>query len=77
MFSHHQQSGRARITRASLQLLQNCVMLINTILVERQKLWPRLKREDFRGLTPLFYNRINPYGTFSLDLNRRSFVDVA
>ncbi len=31
----------------SLQLLQNCPMLINTILVERtverQKLWPRLK----------------------------------
>lgn len=65
----------------SLQLLQNCLMLINTILVERtveqQKLWPRLKREDFRGLTPLFYNHINPYGTFSLDLTRRSFLDVA
>ena len=65
----------------SLQLLQNCLMLINTILVERtveqQKLWPQLKREDFRGLTPLFYNHINPYGTFSLDLARRSFLDVA
>lgn len=65
----------------SLQLLQNCLMLINTIpverTIERQKLWPRLKREDFRGLTPLFYNHINPYGTFSLDLNRRSFIEVA
>lgn len=65
----------------SLQLLQNCLMLINTILVERtierQKLWRRLTREDFRGITPLFYSHINPYGTFDLDLSRPSFFDAA
>ena len=52
-------------------------MLINTILVEGQKPWLRLKREDFRGLMLLFYDHINPYGPFSLDLNRGSFLDVA
>jgi len=43
----------------SLQLLQNCLMLINTILVERtierEGLWERLSAEDLRALTPLFH----------------------
>ena len=51
-----------------LQLLQNCLMLVNTILVERTldkyNLWDRLKREDRRALTPLFHTHINPYGDF-------------
>ncbi|MGH9455123.1 MAG: Tn3 family transposase [Terriglobia bacterium] len=69
------------LTVLSLQLLQNCLMLINTILVERtidrQNLWNRLKPEDFRGITPLFYSHINPYGTFELDLSRPSFLEAA
>ena len=43
-------------TTLSLQLLQNCLMLINTILIQRtidrQGLWARLQPEDFRALTP-------------------------
>jgi hypothetical protein len=43
----------------SLQLLQNCMMLISTILVERtiedEDLWGRLSAEDFRAMTPLFH----------------------
>jgi hypothetical protein len=39
------------------ELLQKCLMLINTILIqrtiERQELWAQLKPEDFRALTPL------------------------
>lgn len=27
--------------------------------------------EDFRGLTPLFYNHVNPYGTFRLNMEQR------
>jgi hypothetical protein len=50
----------------SLQLLQNCLMLINTILVEqtieKHRLLERLSIEDLRALTPLFYEHINPYG---------------
>ena len=40
------------IVTLSLQLLQNCLMLINTILVkrtiEREGLWERLSAEDLR-----------------------------
>jgi site-specific recombinase XerD len=39
----------------SLQLLQNCLMLINTILIERtierEDLWERLSAEDLRAHT--------------------------
>lgn len=30
--------------------------------MEKKRLWPWLKREDFRVLKPLFYNHINLYG---------------
>lgn len=66
------------ISTLTLQLLQNCLMLINTLLVEqtveRQSLIESLSVEDLRALTPLFYEPINPYGLFELDLNRPSFL---
>jgi hypothetical protein len=69
------------IVTLSLQLLQNCLMLINTLLIERtlerEDLWERLTAADFRGLTPLFYGHINPYGQFALDLARPSFLEAA
>lgn len=30
-----------------------------------------LTPEDYRGLTPLIYSHVNPYGRFDLDLNSR------
>ena len=27
--------------------------------------------EDKRGITPLIYSHINPYGVFELDMNKR------
>jgi len=69
------------ITVLSLQLLQNCMMLINTILVQRiledDALFSRLTPADLRGLTPLFYGHINPYGLFYLDLEQPSFLEAA
>jgi TnpA family transposase len=66
------------ITTLSLQLLQNCLMLINTILlqqtIDKHQWLDRLKAEDLRALTPLFYEHINPYGLFELDLERPSFL---
>src|SRR2546427_6797716 len=54
----------------ALQLLQNCLMLINTILIERtvdhHQLLVKLSLEDRRALTPLLYEHINPYGLFAL-----------
>jgi TnpA family transposase len=65
----------------SLQLLQNCLMLINTLLVERtvtqHQLLEQWSGEDRRALTPLFYEHVNPYGLFELDLDRPSLFEVA
>lgn len=36
-----------------------------------------MTKEDFRGLTPLFWSHVNPYGTFRLDLNERLELDAA
>ena len=56
-------------------------MLINTMLVEQtiqEKSWlERLSKEDLRALSPLFYEHINPYGIFALDLERPSFLQEA
>lgn len=69
------------ITVLSLQLLQNCMMLINTILIQRtlqdDAVMSRLTAADLRGLTPLFYGHINPYGLFYLDLEQPSFLAAA
>jgi hypothetical protein len=36
-----------------------------------------MTKEDWRGLTPLFYLHINPYGEFSLDMDTRIGIDEA
>lgn len=64
-----------------LQLLQNCLMLINTLLVERtiaqHQLLEQLSESDRRALSPLFYEHVNPYGLFALDLDRLSWLEAA
>jgi len=69
------------VVTLSLQLLQKCLMLINTLLdertIEREGMWERLTAEDLRALTPLFHGHINPYGQFALDLSRPSFLEAA
>ncbi|MEJ7863380.1 MAG: Tn3 family transposase [Pyrinomonadaceae bacterium] len=66
------------ISTLALQLLQNCLMLINTILVqktiEKEQMINRLSVEDLRALSPLFYEHINPYGVFEIDVTRPSFL---
>lgn len=32
--------------------------------------------EDFRALTPLIYNHVNPYGNFDLNMNVRIPIDT-
>ena len=60
-----------------LQLLWNCLMLINTILLERtidrEGLWRDLSAEDRRALSPLFRGHIDPYGQFTIHLKRPSY----
>lgn len=59
----------------SLHLLQACVVYINTLMVQQvlaDENWQqRMTEADWRGLSPLFYTHINPYGSFDLDMESR------
>ena len=35
----------------------------------------RMTPDDYRGLTPLIYSHVNPYGRFDLDMNARLLLD--
>jgi hypothetical protein len=69
------------ISMLSLHKLANCLMLVNTILVQRTieqlSLADPLTLEDRRALSPLFYGHINPYGLFELNLHKPSFLEVS
>jgi hypothetical protein len=48
--------------------------LIQNVLNESQ--WTkRMTPDDLRGLTPLIYNHVNPYGLFLLNINERLLSD--
>ncbi|MGM0854731.1 MAG: Tn3 family transposase [Bacillota bacterium] len=61
----------------ALHLLQNCLVLINTLMIQEvlleqnKSLLQKLAPEDFRALTPLIYAHVNPYGTFKLNMQER------
>jgi TnpA family transposase len=63
------------LTVLSMHLLQTSLVHINTLMIQRvfaQTNWTqRMTEADWRGLTPLFYHHINPYGTFELNLEQR------
>lgn len=65
----------------SLHLLQICMVYVNTLMIQQvldEPEWlQRMKKEDFRALTPLIYAHINPYGIFELDMNERLPLKVA
>lgn len=59
----------------ALHLVQNCMVYVNTQMYQSVVAKPewkdRLLKEDLRGITPLIYNHVNPYGRFDLDLGNR------
>jgi len=59
----------------SLHLAQISLVFINTLMLQEvlaSPSWERqLTREDQRGLTPLFYGHVNPYGAIHLDMRER------
>ncbi|MFS0635990.1 Tn3 family transposase [Mesobacillus foraminis] len=59
----------------SLHLLQNCLVYINTLMIESvlsEKKWlDMMTPEDLRALSPLIYSHVNPYGIFKLDMMER------
>jgi hypothetical protein len=58
-----------------------CMVYINTLLVQKvlaEKEWlAKMQPEDFRGLTPLFYGHITPYGEFPLDMSKQLNIEDA
>jgi Tn3 transposase DDE domain len=59
----------------SLHLLQISLVYVNTLMMQRvltESDWlEKMSEADMRGLTPLVWGHVNPYGTFSLDLDQR------
>lgn len=59
----------------ALHLLQMALVYVNTLMIQRvleEPAWRgRLAPEDRRGLTPLIFSHVNPYGTFELDMDQR------
>jgi len=67
------------LSALSLHLLQSCLVYVNTLLIQRVLDEPeqlqRMKKEDLRGLTPLIYSHVTPYGMFRLDLSERIEIE--
>lgn len=63
------------ISVLSLHLLQNCLVYVNTLMLQTvlsDERWrSRMTAEDWRALNPLIYHHVNPYGVFRLDMSRR------
>lgn len=63
--------------RYFINCCKNCLVYMNTLMVQEvlydnNQYWlKKMTPEDFRGLTPLFYHHVNPYGTFELDMDQR------
>ncbi|MDP9474213.1 MAG: Tn3 family transposase [Actinomycetota bacterium] len=59
----------------SLHLLQLSLVYVNTLMIQEVLSGPswsgRLTEEDLRGLTPLIFGHVNPYGRFELDMEER------
>jgi len=70
-------NNRDRQERAmlTLQLLQSALVYVNTLLIQdilTEDDWlDTLTAEDKRGLTPLFWTHLAPYGEVHLNMNRR------
>jgi len=62
-----------------LHLVQSCMVYINTIMIQRvleDPAWRTLMSEaDLRSLSPLIHAHVNPYGSFTLNLEERLNLD--
>lgn len=62
----------------ALHLVQNCMVYVNTQMYQNILAKPewvnKLANEDLRGITPLIYAHVNPYGRFDLNLSSRIVI---
>jgi TnpA family transposase len=67
------------VSMLALHLFQISLVYVNTLMLQRVLSEPacsgRLTTEDLRGLTPLIYGHVNPYGIFRLDMDARLSID--
>ena len=67
------------INMLSLHLVQLSLVYVNTLMIQQvlaESAWrTRLNANELRGITPLIYGRVNPYGSFRLGLNSRLPID--
>jgi hypothetical protein len=63
------------ISILALHLIQNCMVYINTLMIQHVLAEPgwqgRLTAVDLRALSPLKWQHVNPYGTFTLNMHER------
>jgi TnpA family transposase len=63
------------VSMLALHLLQNCMVYINTLMLQQVLAQPHWKRKltprDLSALTPLIWEHVNPYGRFELDMDAR------
>jgi TnpA family transposase len=68
------------VSMLAMHLLQSTLVHINTLLLQQVLADPdwaaRLTDADLRGLTPLFWSNVNPYGTFHLDMDTRLDLEL-
>jgi hypothetical protein len=66
---------------AALHLLQSCLVYVNTLMLQRvlaEPLWRgRMTDADLRGLTPLVWGHVSPYGAFDPDMEARLDLEIA
>jgi hypothetical protein len=59
----------------SLHILQAALVYVNTLMIQDILAEPEwadvLTPEDLRGLTPLFWAHVQPYGEVKLNMTRR------
>lgn len=72
--------GVQEITVLCLHLLQNALVLVNTVMLERvlydDGYIHKMDEVDLDAMTPLFTSNVNPYGDINLDINKPSFLEV-
>jgi TnpA family transposase len=63
------------VSMLALHLVQNCLVYVNTLMLQQVLARPewrgRLTETDRRGLTPLIWEHVNPYGRYELDMESR------
>ena len=71
----------AETSMLALHLLQSALVHVNTLLVqtvlETPEFHDRMGEDERRGLSPLFWTHVNPYGRFRLDMSTRLDLTAA